>query len=624
MQNPGVSILSMTSPLGKDALLPTAFGLEEALSQPYICIVDLVSERETIDPDKLLHQPVCVSLQLFNTHARKVHGLVRRFAATGPLGEQDAFGYRAEIVPHLWFLSQTEDCRVFENKTTKQIVETILKEHEVPVSFRTGDVPARPFTMQYNESDLDFVSRLLQEEGWFYFFDHADGPADDAKQSNTETVIISDRVTSLRTAEIGTFALLTLHGEEPLASWHPTSATSFGSIDQRDYDADKSGSKLTSGVKTTSKIAGAANRQVYHWPAHTLANDVILRRTRALMEAAEAEATLSHGAGWNPYFIAGGRFTVASGGSETFVLHGVSHQANDETWRNAPNPPTYSNSFTAFPASKPWRPARTIQRPRMAGVYSATVTDDPDELGRVKVSFRWDHRNDATVGGGVRVRVMETWGGSNAGTCFIPRVGTEVAVSFMDGDPDRPVVMGQLRNDKARPPWPLPANKTRTGLRTRSLPDGGSEEFSELWFDDKKGEEQVMLHAQRDLAIEAENDATHDVGQNRTVNVRKGDDKLTVQQGNRTVDVPNGNHTIQSTTGDIVIKTTAGAVSVEALKSLTLKVGQSTVTLDQSGVTIKGMMVKVEGQLMTNLKGTLLQFDADGMLKAAGGVMMLN
>lgn len=651
-------LLSMTSPLAPDALIPTAFGLEEALSQPFTGVLDLVSKHNNIDPNRLLYQPVSVSLALDKAPVRTVHGLVRHFAATGPLPVRSMFSYRAEIVPRLWFLSQTEDCRIFEKKSTQDIVKAVLQENNVPFAFRTQTTEPRPFTLQYNETDLDFVSRLLQEEGWFYFFSDVDATEPTGEPIQAGTMIISDRVTTLRKTTFGYFKLAPGEAINTLASWQPGRGTAYGSIAHDDFDPDNPGTSLKGVTATTALTAGAANRDAYHWPALTLTQNGVGQRTRYGMEAAEVEAALSHGAGFNPNFTPGVRMDVGVGNTVTqLVLHGVSHQAIDESWRNAPNPPSYSNTFTAFPKAMPWRPARTIRRPRMDGIYSAMVLGPDgqeiytDELGRVKLRLRWDHRIDATAGNGVWVRVMQPWAGPNTGWSFIPRVGTEVAVSFMDGDPDRPVVIGQFHNGNEKPPWALPDNKTRSGLRTRSTPNGGSDEFSELWFDDKKGEEQVMLHAQRDLTTEAENNATHTIGNDRTVTVQKGNDKLTVQQGNRsvtvqkgndnltvqqgsrTVDVPQGNHTLQSTSGDIIIKTASGnisvktstgAITVEAMQSLTLKVGQSSVKLDPSGVSIQGMTVKVEGQIMTTVKAPMLQLNADGILKAAGGIMMLN
>lgn len=245
-------------------------------------------------------------------------------------------------------------------------------------------------------------------------------------------------------------------------------------------------------------------------------------------------------------------------------------------------------------------------------------------MGRVKLHFRWDHRKDATHGGAIWVRVMQAWAGPQGGWLFIPRVGTEVLVAFMDSDPDRPVVVGQVHNGEHMPPWSLPDEKTRSGLRTRSTPQGGEQNASEFWFDDKRGAEKVFLHAERDLQVEVENDATHSITGNRAVTLRRGNDKVTVQQGNRTVEVPLGNHSITSKTGNISVKTDAGAITLEAMQSLTLKVGQSSVTLDQSGVTIKGMTANVEGQMLTSLKGTITKLDADALFQATSGIMMLN
>jgi type VI secretion system secreted protein VgrG len=652
------ALLSMTSPLGQGVLIPASVELEEALSEPFVCSADVVSVRDQIDPDDLLHQPVCLTLKLTECPARHVHGLVRRFGSTGPL-TRGMFGYRMEIVPALWFLTQTEDCRIFENKATKDIVQTILSEHGVRFTFRVGNTPPRPLTVQYNETDLNFVMRLMAEEGWFYLFRH---------EASSHTMIITESNTSFNKVPDGTVGLGSGEGLHTLSEWHQGRATAHGKVMLGDYDPEHPSTKLSGETATTARAAGATERDPFHWPARALQSDQITQRTRQHMEAAEAEAALAEGAGFNPNFFAGGRIQVSvrAGDSKEFLLAGVSHRATDETWWNGPNPPSYRNSFKAFPSALPWRPAQTIKRPRMEGLHSAIVIGPEgqeihtDELGRVKLRFRWDRRGDATPGGAVWVRVMQAWSGANGGWTFIPRVGTEVGVSFLDGDPDRPIVVGQIHNGEQHPPWTLPDQKTRSGLRTRSTPHGGDQNCSEFWFDDKKGSEMVHLHAEKDLTVEVENDAKYEIDQNRTTTikqgndtttvergnraatikqgndtttvdqgnraatVRQGNDTVTVQMGNRTVDVPMGDHTIKSNEGNIAIKTALGAVSIEAMQSLTLKVGQSTVTLDQMGVTIKGMTVKVEGQMMTSIKAPIIQIDADGMLKASGGMMMLN
>ena len=635
------SLLSMTSPLGSDVLIPTRFTCEEAVGEPYLAVVETVSERATIDPASLLHQPVCVALHPRDQHPRYLHGLVRRITATGPQLRRMQ-GYRLEIVPALWFLSQTEDCRVFENKTTTDILETIFGEHKLHYTLRVQPPAVRPLTVQYNETDLAFVTRLMEEEGWFYLFQH---DADD------HTLIIVDSTTSCARLTDGTVTLRPGGGTDTLAEWQPGQATAHGTISLGDFDPEQPSTPITGATTTTLTAPDASHRDPFRWPARTVNRDLARQRSRAAIEAAEAEATLAHGRGFNADFYAGAHIRVIAplgAPAEAYFLRSVSHLAVGDSWTNAEDAVSYSNSFTAVPTARPWRPMLRMPRPVMAGVFSAVVIGPEgeeiftDDLGRIKLRFRWDHRQEASDGNGVWVRVMQAWSGPTMGWSFTPRVGTEVAVAFMDGDPDRPVVVGQLHNGDQKPPFPLPDQKTRSGLRTRSTPNGSDETVSEFWFDDKKGAEEVFLHAERDLTVEVEHDASTTVGNdrsvvvsqgddshsvkqgNRTVEVSEGNDSLTVKTGDRTVDVTQGNHTIQSTAGNIAIKTAAGAITVEAMQSITLKVGSSTVTLDQSGVTIKGLNLQFEGTVMTSVKAPITQINASGMMKATAGIMMLN
>jgi type VI secretion system secreted protein VgrG len=617
------SLLSMTSPLGGDVLIPTRFTCDEALGEPYLAVVETVSARNTIDPASLLHQPVCVALHPRDQAPRFLHGLVRRIVATGSQARRMQ-GYRLEIVPALWFLSQTEDCRIFENKTSKDILQTIFGEHGLRYSFRVQTPQTRPFTVQYNETDLAFVTRLIEEEGWFYLFQH---------EAGSHTLIIADSNTACARLRDGTVTLRPGDGPDSLAAWQPGQATAHGKISLADFDPEQPSAPISGETDTALTAPGAPNRDPFRWPARTARSDLAQQRSRAAIEAAEAEAVLAHGRGFNADFCAGARIQViaALGASpEAYIIRSVRHQAASDSWTNAEGPVSYSNSFTALPAARPWRPVARMPRPVMAGMFSAEVIGPDgqeiytDDLGRIKLRFRWDHRRDASAGSGVWVRVVQAWSGPTMGWSFTPRVGTEVAVAFMDGDPDRPVVVGQLHNGDQEPPFPLPDQKTRSGLRTRSTPNGGEENVSEFWFDDKKGAEEVFLHAERDLTVEVEHDASTTVDHDRSVVVTQGNDSVTVKQGNRTVDVTQGNHTIQSTGGDIAIKTALGQVTVEAMQSITLKVGQSTITLDPSGVTIKGLTLQFEGSAMAALKAPITQINASGMMKATAGIMMLN
>jgi len=621
-------LLKLTSPLGENVLVPLSLTLVEALNEPFLCTLDVASGQAAIAPDKLLGQPVSLEMRPQGQDdaggkPRAVHGLVRRFVATGPHEEErDTFGYRLEIVPRLWFLSQAEDCRIFENKSAEEILTQLFKEAGFEATFRVAKPHPRPFTVQYNETNLAFATRLIEEEGWLYFFEHT---------KDKHTLVVADSTASFKKVPHGKVASQPGGASDFLTAWQPGRITGPAKITLADYEPEHPSDDAKQSVNSKSASDPLASvREVFHWPARSLKTDADRGNARLLMEAEEVAAAMAEGEGINEHFVPGARITVADlAGGKDFLICRVEHHANGGAATNMSEAAGYRNSFQAFPADMPFRPRRTVPRPRMDGLYSAMVIGPADEeihtdeLGRVKIRFRWDHRKDATAGGEIWVRVMQSWAGMGAGWQFIPRVNTEVAVAFVDGDAERPVVVGQLYNGDFKPPFTLPAQKTRSGLRTRSTPRGGSQDFSELWFDDKAGKEMVQLHAQKDLNVEVENDATYAIDNDRTTTVRN-DDKLTVQQGSRTVDVPLGDHTIKSQTGNITIRTAAGAISVEALQSITLKVGQSVVKLDPSGVTIQGPMVKVEGQALTSLKGAITKLDADGMLQATAGIMMLN
>jgi type VI secretion system secreted protein VgrG len=257
----------------------------------------------------------------------------------------------------------------------------------------------------------------------------------------------------------------------------------------------------------------------------------------------------------------------------------------------------------------------------MEGLHTAIVLAPSgeeiytDKYGRIKVRFFWDHREETTADNAEWVRVVQPWAGKGWGGLFIPRVDTEVAVAFMDGDVDRPVVVGGLYNGQDNPIYPLPGEKTKLGFKSRSSLKGGSADFNEFTFDDKKGQELVLLHAQKDMKTEVENDETVTVGNNQTVSVEKGDQTNTVKMGNQSNQVKMGN---------VDVKVDLGKITVEAMQSITLKVGQSSVTLDQMGVTVKGMMISIEGQVQTQVKGLMTQVTGDAMLTLKGGITMIN
>jgi len=339
------------------------------------------------------------------------------------------------------------------------------------------------------------------------------------------------------------------------------------------------------------------------------------------MEAAEAAVSLLDATGSMTNLVAGGKFKLRDDKDveTSCVVREISHFAEDEQRRSDSGAVSYSNRFTAFPNSVPWRQPMTTARPRMEGLHTAIVLAPSgeeihtDDQGRVKIRFFWDWREDATADSSDWVRVVQPWGGNQWGGQFIPRVNTEVAVAFMDADPDRPVVVGGFYNGNDRPIFPV-GQKTKLGFRSRSVTKGGTDAFNELTFDDKKDSELFFLHAQKDMTTEVEHDQKLSVGNDRTVDI-VGNEKVTLKQGSQTTELK---------LGDVSLKVDVGSITMEALQSITLKVGQSSVTLDQTGVTVKGMMISIAGQIQTEVKAVMTSVGGDAMLTLKGGITMIN
>lgn len=696
------ALMTMTSPLGGDTLIPISFSAQEAISQPFQFEVHAVCQTGKIKHDDLLYQPACVVVQANGTPVRYFHGIVRSISAEGPVrgqaGAADMEVYRLILVPKFWFLNQTVDCRVYEKKSATDIIKSMCSDGGVTALTGPPSSSVRDYTVQFNESDLHFATRLMEEEGWFYFFEHAAGK---------HTLVIANQNTAF--TDISGATLHLGGGDEAgfhVSDFNFAGTTVRGSMKFKDYDPEKADTLLENNQPTTLKTGGASTRDDFRFPALTFETGTVTDRAKREMEAAEALASLFDGATQFAGLVPGGKFKVqskpASPYDNTYVVRSATHHANDDTWLSQNGVASYRCHFSCFLASVTWRQPLATPRPRMDGVHTALVLGPQhssaggdiksqsgeeihtDDLGRIKVRFYWDHRGEATGGNAVWARVIQPWAGKGWGSQFIPRVGTEVAVAFVDGDPDRPIVIGGLYNSRDTPIYSK-SDKNKLGFRTRSVPKGSQgTHFSEFTFDDTKGSELIFFHAEKDYTTEVEHDQTLkvdncrmvtvkvdetvDIGKNQTIKVKQdhtftvtdGNRSITVSKGNDTFEVSMGNHTqnvkmgnygvtvgqgnhsldvkmgnqdtklgmgnasLKLDMGNYSIKAALGAVTIEAMQSIELKVGQSSVKLDQMGVTIKGMMLTVKGQMMTTVQGLMTTVKGDAMLTLKGGIMMLN
>jgi type VI secretion system secreted protein VgrG len=503
---------------------------------------------------------------------------------------------------------------MFFNKTVEDILKIIFNEAGVTkTAFRLYSQPAqRKATAQFNETALHFATRLMEEEGLYYFFEH---------DSDSHTLVVTNENNGFYTIPNATLRLGVGTTADMMVEFRKPEAFAPGKVTLKDYDFDVPDKNLKVEQNTILKHGGTSNRPVFHWPALTRDTGLAKNRARWRMEAAEAAVSLIGGGCDHAGLIAGGKFKFRTdAGEQVHVVQKITHHAEDVSERAGVASGTdYSNSFLAFPNTVPWRQPMKTARPRMEGLHTAKVLAPSgeeihtDDQGRIKIRFFWDWREDATADNSEWVRVVQPWAGNQWGAQFIPRVDTEVAVAFMDADPDRPIVIGGLYNGDDKPIFPV-AEKTKLGFRSRSVTKGGTADFNEITLDDKKGSEQLFLHAQKDMKTEVENDQTLTVENDRTVTINKGNETVTLKQGDQTTELQLGN---------ISVKCDVGSITMEAMQSITLKVGPNSVKIDQTGVTVTGMIVKINGMMLTEVKGLNTQVKGDAMLQLSGGIIMI-
>jgi len=515
-------LCTITSPLGGDTLILRQLAGQESISQLFRFDLDLVSEEDAIDFKAIVGKNLGVKLAFEDGKFRYFHGVVSRFAQ----GTRDRrlVAYRAELVPWLWFLTRKADCRIFQDKTVPDIIKKVFSD----LGFTdlkwqlNGSYQPRVYCVQYRETNFNFVSRLMEEEGIGYFFEHDESKHTlvlfDSASGNPECPGQAD-------VEYATTEGASRQAGE-VEDWHVERELHPGKYAITDYNFESPKSSLLANTTTSEQIGGNEKYEVYDFPTLHKTVDEGDKRVRLRMEAEEASAIRIDGHSTCPGFTAGHRFTLKhhyrtdynTAYLLTSVEHSVTQGVGDEESSS-----TYSNSFTCIPRSIPFRPPHVTPRPTVYGVQTAVVTGPSgeelylDKYGRVKVQFHWDREGQHDDKTSCWVRVSEPVAGKGWGAHCHPRIGQEVVVDFLEGDPDRPIVIGCVYNAEQMPPYELPAHSTRSGIKSRSSKGGGG--FNEIRFDDKKGAEEVFFHAQKDENSVVENNKTEQVGANESLAV---------------------------------------------------------------------------------------------------------
>jgi type VI secretion system secreted protein VgrG len=479
--------IQIDSPLGKDALVATDFDGSEAVSEHFHYRLELISPQLAIKPADILGKSVTVRVMFPQTKERYFNGIVVRFAP-GPMWGRGNRRYTAELAPWTWLLTRTTDCRIFENKSAPDIVQEVFKDlgfTDFELNLK-GNHPRREYCVQYRETDFNFVSRLLEEEGIFYFFKHEKGK---------HTLMLADQGSAYLDCQDKQVKFgVNPEALSKVTQWRNGYNYRPGKWTQRDYNFERPSDDLKTTKNTVINVPQNQKFELFDYPGLYMnkgdGDDVTKRR----MEAEEAAFQAVEGEGNCSFFSPGYKFELVEheckDEQDTYVLTSVRHMATDYTHVSGEgSPPAYSNTFTCMPASRVFRPLRKTEKPVVHGPHTAVVTGPSgeeiytDKYGRIRARFFWEREGKNSCW----MRVAHAWAGKKFGTIMIPRVGWEVVVHFLEGDPDRPLVTGCVYNADNMPPYGLPDNKTQSGWKSHSSVGGGDSDFNELRYEDKKG-----------------------------------------------------------------------------------------------------------------------------------------
>jgi type VI secretion system secreted protein VgrG len=595
--------------LGGESTLLASFEGTEFVSRPFRFVIRFLAEKP-IDLGRLLGTDAVITVQEeFSANPVYFHGKIWSLQQRSD-SEQNLAAYEAELAPTLRLLELQRKCRIFHNATVKTIVSSIfdangLKDYEFDLQ---GDLPSREYCVQYRETDLNFVSRLLEEEGIFYFFQH---------EKSKHKLILSDKKTGLPSCPADAAAAYhPLEGglgvASPVFSLNSRSRLRPGAIELNDYNYE------TPKVSLAASLDNSSSGKLFYYPGRYATKSDGERYARIRLEEEEAQISEMAGTGACPGFRAGHCFQLSGHAqrdwNRQYLILSVHHSGENQTYRgDVPSQAAkYRNSFRAIPQTVPYRPPRTTPAAIVHGTQTAIVIGpegeeiNTDSYGRVQVRFFWAEPGSNSCW----VRVAQTWAGKNWGSIAIPRIGQEVVVDFLEGNPDRPLVIGSVYNADQVPPYDLPANKTRSGIRSHSSTGGAVSNCNEIYFEDRKGAEILFFQAERDHKINVKHDCTATTGNDQTITVKhnrdttiSNNDSLTVNADRTAKVAKNDSLTVGSDRSANVAKNDSVQVgakfSLIAAEEIKLSAPGGSITIGAEGITIQSpMTIVVQGAMV--------------------------
>ena len=628
--------VEIITPLGDDVLLFHRMTATEELGRLFQFELDLLSMDPNIPFEKLLGQNVTIRLELPKDKTRYFNGFVSRFSQEGTFDDFNA--YAMTVHPWLWFLTRTADCRIFQEKKVPDIIKEVFRDHGF-TDFEealSGSYRIWEYCVQYRETDFNFVSRLMEQEGIYYYFKH---------EINKHILVLSDSVSS-HEAYPGYEKLPYFPPDEHLRrerdhiyDWNISQEVQPGVYALNDFDFTRPKANLE--VKASIKRDHArATMEIYDYPGEYPDTGDGENYVRARIEELQAEHEQVQGQANARGLAVGSLFELTDYPREDqnreYLIVSATHQVESDAYSSGSGSEAEdvsSCSFTALHSKQPYRPARTTPKPMVQGPQTAIVVGPSgeeiytDKYARVKVSFHWDRNSKSDENSSCWVRVAQVWAGTKWGGIQIPRIGQEVIIEFLEGDPDQPIITGRVYNNDNMPPYDLPANATQSGIKSRSSKGGSADNFNEIRFEDKKGDELVYIHAEKDQSNVVENDETISIGNNRDKNV--GVNQTESIGTNKTITV-GGNHA-ENITGNMTQSVSlAKAETITLAKALTIGAGYQVTVGAAMNETIGGLKAEEIGALKSvnvvansseNVGGNK-SVDADKDISATSGKKM--
>jgi len=640
MQMKSKKEIEVSTPLGDGVLLFRSMKATDELGRPFVCELQLLSEDQSLTLEDLLGHNVTVRLSRPDGKVRFFNGFVNRFAQAGALGHYVV--YRVTLVPWLWFLTRTADCRIFQKMTVPDIVKDVFREHGF-TDFEEalgGTYPTQEYCVQYRETDFNFVSRLMEHEGIYYFFKHEDGK---------HTLVLADSYSAhaaIEGYEEVPFFPPSKNAirEEHIFDWTLRKEVQTGVYALTDYDFEKPRADLQ--VKSSiDRGHPSADFEVFDYPGGYLTTNDGNGYVRKRIEELHAQYERLDGVGNARGFFAGGLFKLKGCPREDqnreYLLVRLEHHLEldaYETGSDASAGPAYTCEFTAIDSQEPFCPARITPKPLIRGPQTAVVVGKQgeeiwtDKYGRVKLQFPWDRNGKSDENSSRWVRVSQVWAGKGWGAMHIPRIGQEVIVEYLEGDPDQPIITGRVYNADNMPPYGLPDKQTQSGLISRSTKSGSTETFNEIRFEDKKGEEQLYIHAEKDQQRIVEANDTFDVGANQKVTI--GADRTEKVGKNESIEIGEtrkrtvgSSETVTIGAEQEITVSSDQKVTVEAGRSLdvgkdySLNVGKDSTTSIGKNQTLKvgkALQIDVANEVTFKCGSSSLRLKKDGSIELKG------